>query len=402
MFDCWDLDGDFRTLKECLDYFGWLNSQRELQQYLDAEIRKVDPYIRSTQNNLTANLSSVISKIDKFRKLLYFSTENYGKYTNRTFSEGCDGGHIYNLNVCLHRLYSALLFLWFNTSGTEKDRGGSGWSDSSCNASNSEICKWLIGENEGPGIIKGGFSISDLKGTKGKQIASEIEKALNSNDLQKCLSTLLFLPPWLPEKTANACLLVKQLCEMMSNDRPVEELTQEYSNDYDNIKQICKELMQSVGKITNGIGDKLLSPVYKDSNNIPQYNVEEQFSLCFAFFKECLPELIESLGHMKEQCIDWTAENIKNARTPGPFLYGFSFTDKYKPVNSGLEGQSQFTETICQVVQSLNELNEILNPTSHAVAIGLGVVSSLLVGGSAAAAYFYPGLLSSTINMVVG
>ncbi|GIX65964.1 ribosome-binding protein 1 [Babesia caballi] len=399
---CWKAQSEFNTVKQCFDYIARLSGSLVAAEISKRIEEATNDYIDVNAGS-SANLSNIFQKLGELYKSISSNYQSAHVPQSEPSGNECDGAYLYYLNICLHRLCCALSFLNFNTSATRGQSGGGGWSDSSCNASNSELCKWLIGQNEGPGIIKGGFSISDLSGTRGDKIAGEIGKHLNSNgDLYGFLLVALFIAPWLPEKTANACLLVKQLCDGISEDNMRGELTQHHSNAYDDIKRICAHLTAALSKLFKESGNGFLSVTYNGSSNVSPYKVKEQFSLFFAFLNEYLPDLIESLEHMKEQCVYWTAGNVKNATTPGPFLYGFNFTEKCNPSNNALEKHSELTGAIEAVLHDLNELNDILNPTSHAVAIGVGVVSSLLVGGSAATAYFYPGLLSSTINMVVG
>ncbi|GIX61041.1 secreted antigen 1 [Babesia caballi] len=404
MSDCWGLYSEFYTLKECLDYVAWLQSQNNIEKHISTTIgNALEKYIQKG-HALPSNVTNLLNALVELRNVIVKDESNYGALTNKQFGEQCDGGHIYNLSISLCRIYGALLFLWFNTSESEKERGRGEWSTLSCQGDNNELCNWLTSPHtSGSGLLAGGFDKDDLNVPNGKQIANKVKNQLASNgDLQKCVDILLFLPPWLHEKTAVACVLLKQLCNEISNDGTENKLPGEYADDYEEIKIICTNLKLPFSKIIKENGDGFLSVAYNGSKDLSPYNVKEHFRECIGFLKGCLPDLIGSLEHMKEQCIDWTAENIKNATTPGPFLYGFSFTDKCKPTSEWSTTQAELRQAISQVVQSLNELNEILNPPSHAVAIGLGVVSTVLVGGSAAAAYFYPGLLSSTIHMIVG
>ncbi|GIX66083.1 secreted antigen 1 [Babesia caballi] len=294
----------------------------------------------------------------------YLRTNNRGIGKNRYFELCC-----------------GLRFLNFNASEKLKQSGGGGWSGMRCNETDSDLCHWLTKpSNPGSGMFAGGFSRDDLNGTSGNQIATKIGKQLDLNgDLYGFLLAALFLPPWLPEKTANACLFLRQLCDEISKTGAENKLPGEYADDYEAIKRICKKLIEAFPKLIKENNHGLLALAHNGSKDLSPYKVEQQFDDCFDFLKEYLPDLIESLEHMKRQSGSWTAENIKNVRTQGPFLYGFTFTDKCKPSNIESQGQSELTQAIEDVLRDLLELNQILNPTSHAVAIGLGVVSSLLI-----------------------
>ncbi|GIX60649.1 secreted antigen 1 [Babesia caballi] len=404
MSDCWGFYSEFDTLKECFDYVAWLQSQNDVEPHISTTIGNAFREYLQKARGSSLNITNLLNALVELRNVIVKNANNYGVFRNKGFGENCDGGHIYNVSISLCRIYGALLFLYFNITETEKDRGGGGWSELSCNDSNSEFCKWLTRPpNPGSGLLSGGFSINDLNSTSGNQIVSQIGTQLSSTGgLCWFLRAALFLPPWLHEKTAAACLLVKQLCDEIRNGGMTNKIPGEYADGYDAIKRICTKLLEAFAKLIKENNNGFLSVTHNGSTGMSPYNVEENFRECFGYVRTQLPDVIASLEHMKGQCASWTAEKIKNAQTPGPFLYGFTFTDSCNPSTIEQQGRSELTQAIEDVLRDLNELNEILNPTSHAVAIGLGVASSLLVGGSAATAYFYPGLLSSNINMVVG
>ncbi|GIX64102.1 secreted antigen 1 [Babesia caballi] len=411
MLDCLILNAEFLTLKDCLDYVIRIKEETTLLERIDKTLGSTFNSILKTEIGYsTFNLQSALTNIDTLRQVLVKHRQDHGKYMRSVFSEDCLEAYLYNLAVCLYKLYGVLLFLVFNTTKQEekRDSGGGGggggyWSTLKSNENNNPLHQWLTREvKTGSGLLEGGFTSEDLKGTNGDTILNAISQNGGfTESLKKYLCAMIFLPPWLPEKTAIACLLLKDICSHVSESEYEENLKRVYYDDGEQIQAICKKLNATLSTFSDGSGS-VLALVAKKSNITPTYKVKENFDLCFWWLKAYLPDLVESLERMKKRCVYWTAEDLQNARTPGPFLYGFAFTDLWKNPSDWSSVKLKLATAIDELVRDLLDLNKILNPTSHAVAIGLGVVSTVLVGGSAAAAYFYPGLLSSTIHMIVG
>ncbi|KAK1939810.1 hypothetical protein X943_003554 [Babesia divergens] len=300
----------------------------------------------------------------------------------------CINKSVQALKENMPKVFSALLFLYFNVSTDCKEFGGGHWSSMQVNESTQDLSQWRTDEQKTvgtgrkpltPELIRRGFTHSDsLKSSTGQDIVNEIKMAVSlmpdesNGSLQSVLSYMLFACPWDPALTAHACLFLYQFCFKVNNSNDVNnhllasKVKSKYNDRSKDFEDICNGLVSHLEDLVYGSDSKLSAVCKSNSDLYTQLWDDNKFDTYVKWLKEKLSGIIEALQKMSGESKTWNPISFEGGYTAGPFLYGFVPKDKsWTDDNSKSKLQEHISKLIGQDSGSLEKLKRFLeNPSS--------------------------------------
>ncbi|KAK1939120.1 secreted antigen 3 [Babesia divergens] len=328
----------------------------------------------SEDSDILSSLGTVFTRAKTIRGSIISDSRGYPKYSslNDHDSHDCVPKA---LKTWLPKAYAALLFMLFNCDREFSGYSLGEWKDQKVNdsgVSSQDIFNWLTKEKTGaliltPGLIKRGFSDRQLTSNTGQTVAQNIKESLGHDSakaLQKALSYLLFSCDW------DNALLGHALCFLSMFCVTVQSPQKNFKGYSEELKDVCLGLSGSLTSFLNGSSQSHILAVSQGTSNVYSgvFKDESLDDYC-DWLKDNLERIIQSLKAMSSDCKNWSSpHSFEWGYTAGPFLYGFVPKDKswMNRINENLP------KAITPLIESLNELQKALEPSSSTAAAAAG------------------------------
>ncbi|KAK1935305.1 secreted antigen 3, partial [Babesia divergens] len=181
-----------------------------------------------------------------------------------------------------------------------------------------------------PGLIKRGFSDSELKDSNGQgstvaPLIAKIIKHDSAKALQNALSYLLFSCPWDDALLGHAICFLYTFCSKVIGG-PERFLKDPYKDHSGAFKEVCRGLKTSLQPFING-SSGLYAVCHGGATLFDNIWDDGKFDKYCDWLKENLKNIIDALETMSEEHTTWTTYSFEHAYTAGPFRFGFTFKD---------------------------------------------------------------------------
>ncbi|KAK1939083.1 secreted antigen 1 [Babesia divergens] len=277
--------------------------------------------------------------------------------------EDCGEKYFNAFKACLPKLFSALLFLFFNVAKECNQIGGGSWNTLKVKGSGTSLYNWLTESDSDSDLIPRKFSQEDLNtSNKGQNVAEQLKKAVSltpnkyEGSLQNVLCGFMFVCSWDDPLTGHACLFLYKFCDEVAKDSVNAfrvAFEEKYSGKkYDSFKELCRTLKSQLDSLVNGTS-KLYAVCHGNTNLFKDLWDNEKILQYCTWLKRNIYSVIASLASMSQDCPDWNSSSIQSGGNAGPFKYGFVFKDN-KWQDDMTKGKLQ--EPISKLTASLKKL----------------------------------------------
>ncbi|GIX64734.1 secreted antigen 1 [Babesia caballi] len=329
-------------------------------------------------------------------------------------------------------LYTTLFYFWFNVN--DKNNGGGAWEEQQCSNSTA-IHKWLKGSNglqsakNSPAKVWcGGFG-NELKLQKGKACASALGDCVGDgtgDKLRQFVGRLLFYKPCFPELTSFGLVFIRELCKCVigaDEDNGDGKPRQAFQNalreqnknaipNYTGFEECCQAVKISINNlIGQQSGGSAHLHIPENSHTLYKNKLKyDNFNRYLTWLSEHLPNIIKHLEQMKDDCQEWSLDNVATAEDAGPFPYGFGFPkggnwdqDQSGQIKSGVRNaistlSAEGSGTLRKLLRYVNQFTAMSASTSPAGSIVGTTLTLGALGGGAAAVYFNIGGAATFLN----
>ncbi|KAK1936424.1 secreted antigen 3 [Babesia divergens] len=365
------------SMKDLFDLVGHLNGDAnamaavleqlhdKIEKYCDKKY--ADSFYKITESNPTGYVYDAIKNVNAIRVAITSDTKG-GIYNSL---RGSDIGYEKYADMIAEyapHLYSALYFLYFNGSAHCTRLNGGKWGDLQCSQTSKNLGMWLtdkIDTDSVTEIIPRGFkSPSELTYRSGKEVSAVIEQAVNhtsGGSLQNALYGMLFIGPWHHAKTGHGLLFLYEFSSAVSKgDFP--KMSSISPRDLSDLKAACKDTAEGLAPLIKQTA--FVSKLYAVSSNpMEKYEAvirRDAFDHYAYWLMKNLPNLQGSLAGMAAESANWSHDNLNNAKSAGPFKYGFVFKDGTwsgsdfyailkDPIKNALAGSAAIMQSFAQI-----------------------------------------------------
>ncbi|KAK1935514.1 secreted antigen 1, partial [Babesia divergens] len=274
------------SLKEILELLDKLSDARTLKDSVGQKLLEdVETYCKDADQfykdsgSRSGFLWSVFSNAYGIRASILQNSGTYDKYNDLESSHGKHEDCIAEaLKKCLPKAFAALYFLLFMGDKSLGGIQGGQWKNQNVDGSRSfgqNLKNWLTDNRlVTPGLIRRGFSDSELKGSNdGSTVATAIARIIKHDSakaLQKALSYLLFSCPWDPSLTGHACLFLHKFCDKVTGGKSLEESFKKICSNvsFDDLKEVCKNLKENLNPFVSGTSSGLRAVSQQSTSNL--------------------------------------------------------------------------------------------------------------------------------------
>ncbi|GIX62245.1 variant erythrocyte surface antigen-1 family protein [Babesia caballi] len=380
-----------KTLKNALNFFGALSgSTAGLKEKVGKELEKrVEDALglQSAPKSVAGgaiyqNFYQALNKLDELRKEIVGPTHqgSYGKYESLKTSSrdsACVNVCVQHIRAILPELYATLCFLEFNVNEDNALLGGGEWAEQQCDGGEDDdhdgmtLNKWFKSINEltesssesSPILLPGGYE-GELSQKQGMELATSLQDLISDSGdgegglLQYLFLDLAFIAEYSHCSLATCLAVVGGLCKNIS------------SNFQTKIQSII-----GLDRVLNDLSDKIkpfvpddpadndafLTALFKGSpTKYSETLSEDTFVKRLELLRPKLTQIILSLNALKGDAAKWTQEDLKGAKTSGPFGYGFSLNEQWDSWNA------TYRDKIPGAVEELAaELTKLKNPLEN-------------------------------------
>ncbi|GIX61096.1 secreted antigen 1 [Babesia caballi] len=434
-----------KSLKDALDLFGALGQGNLKERVGTALERRVAQALGRTDvpqsvahdctfNTISQNFEKVLTKLNELRTAIVDNGDHttYGKYDH--LESSC--GEVTCVEICtdhflgiLPQLYATLSFMLFKVDDTYSELGGGGWFQQYFNGKNHAVSaqgkslhQWLTGTGttgipsalgsspvSSPTLLPGGYENDlsqklgdDLVGTLNDLIIDFGEGA--DGFLQHSLLDIAVITEWSPCNTAACLVVVRALCEDCDSHKSQIDM-------HNGLGQVINDVLSNLKVLAPKHEDEddeaLLTALFDGRAETYLKRLEPgAFERCMRWFHDKLGSLIGSLNLLKTDSTKWNHDGLQEAKTSGPFGYGFSFGGKWKS-NWSDQIRSQIPEAITKLTTDLTKLQQILKQHfngsgSSAGSIAGGFLGTAAVGGVGTAMALNVGGVTTALKGAIG
>lgn len=390
------------TFKDLLDFLAKVETGADLRHDVyERMVNKMEPFVGGAEKKKFHRLDFVgdefvtdgyvkdlFDGVKDLRQHLLADPDDYGAYNNMCLVVGhthCYADTTATALEALPRLYSSLYFLYFNGAYEMKAVKGGEWKDDYLDDENTTLHKWLKDQLdvENPQLVKGGFGNVELAHHTGDEVATKVRRLLHTTyptALQNLLTGSLFATEeWNDSLLSHALMFTHDFCDYINNHM-------KYFQESAALTGACDRIKQTLHPFTkNGLGFQYA--VCKYNNDMYSGRITARtFSDYLMWLEKNINKINYAVRDMKEDCVNWTAENISNGTTAGPFKYGFIFKDENweKNVKGSLPGMlyKLSDEQDGSLLELWKELLKFIEKREFGVMGKLGSTSSGGSGGS--------------------
>ncbi|GIX66184.1 secreted antigen 1 [Babesia caballi] len=381
-----------KNLKEALNFLAALSENTELTAQIAERLKQeaakylLEDKLTTGSYAITPGLTQVLDAVITTREAIVneLKKRDYGIYNDLSHDNNCADRCVAILLQLLPKLHATLYYLYFRAGTTLGNQIGADWSMYKCNDDTEDLCKWftdrissrVFGRPDAK-LLPGGYTGPDeLRDTNGHILGGELGNFVDPEAadgyLQKLLFTLSFNISLSRASTAAAVSCIDAFCKAVI--RGYFNGDNEYKRRSSQLTSICAALPDNLKPLTGGsYGRKFLESTFQDSEkDLVDILGHYAYRKYVVSLKDKIPMLISFLDEMQKECAKWNPSSIHHREVVGPFVYGFTFGNRWRRGGSIYEIGPQLVNDIAKLTGKCTSVDDgtlvalwkCLHPTS--------------------------------------